>query len=226
MSEFERSRARLEDCLGQEFESHESFRAHRDVLEAFYDDLGPEDVVWDVGARGGTYTLFALERLGVDAVVAFEFRERLFMRLREHCADAGYEDVQLCHVPLGGVGEDDVVAEERTDVEPYELETAADVVEFGYAESSPTVLHIDRAGLEPAIIDGFSPTQLDRIRAIYMPIYDDVTMGWLDDAGYEVEVLTERSPDTGDWHRYVRAVPGEPGLLDRVRWFFRALLSG
>lgn len=214
MTEFERAVERLQASLEIDLEANEAFRAERDVVEAFYEDLEAGDVVWDVGAKDGCYTLFALDALGVDDVFAFEFRERLFPLLREHCRSAGYEGVQLASRPLGGTAEHDVVAEERTDVEPFELETAAEAVAAGTVERSPTVLRIDRLGLEPAILDGFSEEQLDELRAIYLPIYDDVVLEWLEDEGYEVEVLAERSPPSGDWHQYVRATP-TPGLLQR-----------
>lgn len=175
--------------------------------------------MWDVGAGVGVYTLFALERVGIENVVAFEFHEDLVTGLLRNCRHAGYQDVQLCGLGLDGAPDETVVAEQRTDVDPELLESGADLVELGYAEPAPTILGIDRGGLEPAILQGFTEAQIDRIRAIYLPIYDDETRAWFEDVGYDVEVLVEQPPRPGHWYEYARIVSDEPGLLDRLTRF-------
>lgn len=74
----------------------------RHALGSFLDRIGPGDVVWDVGAYIGVYTLLAAKRVGARGkVIAWEASRATFATLRRHVETNGLgERCDLLHAAV------------------------------------------------------------------------------------------------------------------------------
>lgn len=207
MRDFERCRERLDDRLSRPLANGESAREERDVLAAFWATLQSDDVVWDVGAGDGRFTLLALEAVGSEWVAAFEVDPDAATALRERCADAGYPDVRRPSVWLAG--DDETDEHRRADGDRWRALTPRETLEYGYAPP-PTVVRLDARGREQALLERLQPALgFTALRRIVLPIYDDAVRRWLLEEGYAVrEVAGPRATSGPDqWTSYVVATP-------------------
>jgi FkbM family methyltransferase len=91
----------LKVANAEEF-SHYHWAPEADVLREFFALLRPGDVVWDVGANVGTYTLMIARAVGAHGlVVAFEPSRECFGRLSENVSLNRMDNITLLPVALG-----------------------------------------------------------------------------------------------------------------------------
>lgn len=152
----------------------QNLSANKSYEEAFDSALlktiGKDDVVWDIGANIGYYTLKFADLVGPGGhVVAFEPSPTNEVKLRE--AVAGRPNISVVVAALGASrqkltlqqGEDDIGATSRLVESPamggVEVEVAPgdSIVEDGRAPA-PTVLKIDTEGFEYDILRGLAKT--------------------------------------------------------------------
>jgi FkbM family methyltransferase len=149
--------------------------------------IRPGDVVWDVGANVGHYTLkFASWTGSGGRIYAFEPSHRNFWRLREACT--GKANVVICPFGLSSMtrltqfenGADEfgatsrvVATEESVDAahEEVELRGGDEAICEGAVET-PDVIKIDVEGHELQVLKGVSDTlHGDRVRAIFVEVH-------------------------------------------------------
>lgn len=207
MREFEHCRERLDERLSRPISEGKSAREERDILAAFWATLQSDDVVWDVGAGDGRFTLLALEAVGAEWVAAFEADPDAAAALYERCVDAGYPDIRRPSVWIAG--DDETDEHRRADGECWRALTPRETLEYGYAPP-PTVVRLDARGRERALLERLTPALgFAALRRIVLPIYDDAVRRWLLEEGYAVrEVAGPRATVESDqWTSYVVATP-------------------
>lgn len=152
----------------------QNLSANKSYEEAFdralLKTLGKDDVVWDIGANIGYYTLKFADIVGPRGhVIAFEPSPTNEVKLRE--AVAGRPNISIVAAALGAArqkltlqqGADDLGATSRLienlaggGVE-VEVATGDSIIEDGRAPA-PTVLKIDTEGFEYDILQGLTKT--------------------------------------------------------------------
>lgn len=170
----------------------ETFHTEEPDTVAWLDSIGPEDVLWDVGANVGLYSIYADKFRGCK-VIAFEPESQNFALLVEnvalnkskalasnaaltdHCA---FGKLHVRYITKGGafntfgegitesarrVGRNDGIVQVSCGV------TADSLVTSGF--DSPTHMKIDVDGIEPKIIDGSrSLLQSRRLRSVLIEL--------------------------------------------------------
>lgn len=208
MDSFDRILAAIEAQLPTSTLRFDEFPGQRKVVERFHDELQPDDTVWDVGAGVGTFSLVAAETIGAENVVAFEFDDDRVATFVQRLEATGNTAVNLSPVALGARADKaGVVADRRTDVGDDRIHPASEAVELGYVDLAPTIIRFNRAGLAPAIIQGFSAEQLSHIRALFLPIASQEHFEWWDRAGFRCQPIVENSDPGTEWQWYVSARP-------------------
>ncbi len=206
-----------------EYEGLEKYQATPDgvALRRFAADLRPDDVVWDVGANVGVFSVVAATRCATGSVHAFEPIPENVARLDENLAlngvdadvrrlalasEAGESQIRVStHAGTGAYGLFDNSATRRT--VPVETVQGDDLVSTDCP--APTVLKVDVQGAELDVLRGLTDS-LSGCRVVYCNVYEkhfetddegDRLHALLEDAGLEVERL-------GDWAGgyFVRAV--------------------
>lgn len=129
--------------------------------------LRPGDVIWDIGANVGLYSVKFAERVGPDGqVVAFEPSPVNFERMR--AAIAGHGNITGHNLGLGEVsatmafqqGSDDLGATSRViEAGPengitVHIRTGAQLID-DHVAPAPTILKIDVEGYEGEVLAGF-----------------------------------------------------------------------
>ncbi|SFR66618.1 FkbM family methyltransferase [Halogeometricum limi] len=187
-----------------EYQGFAKYRTDPDktVLRHFLRSLRDDDVVWDVGAHVGVFSVLAAGRLPGERVVAIEPHpenvERLSENLERNDRSAIVRRLALddsCgRAELGvsspdGTGAFGVLhgASERRSV-AVETDRGDSLVADGVP--APTVLKIDVQGAELGVLQGLQHTLLD-CRAVYVNVYEKhFSRG---DEGEEIRDILESS---------------------------------
>lgn len=146
------------------------FESERTALRDFLDELEGGDVVHDVGANTGLYSLFAATECGDGEVVAFEPYPPNLELLRRDVARNGLRNVDVVDVALSdspGRTEFGRPDEEYAGYGTYSMQvdgtgatvdvptTTGDRLIADGVVPAPDVLKIDVEGAEPLVLDGF-----------------------------------------------------------------------
>jgi len=196
------------------------FDRHQGIVETFYEALTDDDSVWIFRGYTGLYAMFAAKRVGATNVTAFEFDEQLSGELLRHLRWTGGEDVTL--IPNGLSHEiEDVAGPGGETVRYY---PAREIPEIR-STTAPTVVVLDANGAEWPALEGFSASQLDGIRELFVAVYEPehpdapTPDEWLESNGFEVTVIADDSGSSGRWKRFVRArnCRENSSLVERLR---------
>lgn len=194
-----------------------TLRKERAMLEDFVDEIGPDDVVWDVGANLGVFACLAAAKGA--RVLAFEPFEPTAQRLDENAALSDV-DVDIYEVALGsesgkvelGVDLEELGTQTPTlDPREGQIEVVVDefrgdeLVEEGYAPA-PTVAKIDVEGAEIDVVDGLQDALTrPECRLVYTEDHShvwgrDEDVGELQDAlearGFDVDEVASHNSQT------------------------------
>lgn len=175
-----------------------TLRKEGDMIDDFSASIESDDVVWDVGANLGVFSLLAADRAVDGHVVAFEpFRptaERLEenVELSEPDAPVDVVDVALWHEAGEtelGIDRDELGTQTPTlnprpcqDVITVSQVVGDELVDEG-KRPAPDVLKVDVEGAELPVLDGLERT-LDGCRLVYVEDHSALWGG--EDAGAEL----------------------------------------
>lgn len=207
----------------------QSFIRAQDQLElaqktAFLNELRKDDVVYEVGAHIGSWTLFLAQR--AREVHAFEPEPSNRALLARNVAENGFSNVHLHELALGdrsGPAAFAVHRDER-DTRHSLVPTAGgtrtmrvdvlrlDDVPGRLGIARPTALKVDVEGAEGLVVDGAPDTLADpRLRVIYLEIH-----AWLPETGWTRDQLLRRLREVGfDVHAAWERAHEEQVLLRR-----------
>jgi FkbM family methyltransferase len=172
------------------------------VLAAFVRSLRDDDVVWDVGANVGVFSVLAAGRLPPERVVAIEPHPENVDRLRENL-DRNGRDATVRRLALDdergraelGVSSPDGTGAFGVVGGPTERRRIAVRTDRGDSlvadgVPAPTVLKVDVQGAELGVLRGLEHTLLD-CRVVYVNVYEKhFTRG---DEGEEIRDVLESS---------------------------------
>jgi FkbM family methyltransferase len=177
---------RSEPAVFEVTNSAEEYRAkklgnERDVLERFLDEIKERDVLWDVGANVGVFTIFAA-RAGAD-VVSFEpdpgFRQRLERNVNlngqsSHVRiDSRALSDQATSTTLYTDGVDGPSPSLSGADETRDQVTVTSVLGDDIDQPAPDILKIDVEGAEMNVLTGMS-SQLDDVRCVLLEIHPEM----------------------------------------------------
>lgn len=145
----------------------------RDALSAFVGALEPDDIVWDIGANVGTYSLLA-SQLGAT-VHAFEPSADARQRL-ERNADLNTLTPTVHPIALSDTdGTATLSYADRSGVRELTVDEAGDTVTTRRGDTidapTPDIIKIDVEGAELAVLDGLSD-RLDSCRLCFVEVHD------------------------------------------------------
>lgn len=188
---------------------------NRPVLEDLVAEIGPSDVLWDVGAHLGRYSCVVGQVLADGQVVAVEAHPENVPRLRSNLERNGVDATVVpkaladqrtswsFSVSHNAAGEflrgADYHDERQRDGATVEIETVTgdDLLERADIRR-PSVVRIDVTGGEPAALDGLDSVLSDaRCRLVYVTVYEDrydepdAVASRLHDHGFETETVQE-----------------------------------
>lgn len=203
-------------------------KTERDALRDFVTELRPDDVVWDVGAHIGTYTVFAANKVadGDGAVVAFEPHPPNLQQLRTNLELNEGRPI-LRNVALsderGDVkfdGDDGITGD--SSFAPTGSENTYTVRtergdEIAKEEPLPTIVKIDVEGAEGLVIDGLKQTLSSRTRVVYVEVHFPVSQRpSIEDFGYSYKDIERTLTECGYEIRTINRRVGEM-LIKGVR---------
>jgi FkbM family methyltransferase len=195
------------------------------VENALKGAIHPGDVVWDVGANVGYYTLRFADWAGpAGRIYAFEPSRRNILRLREACT--GKANIAICPFGLSSItrvaqfedGSDELGATSRVVTadalvngrrEEIHLRAGDDVI-CKRAVEMPNVIKIDVEGHELQVLMGLSHTlHANRLRSILVEVHFELLAAQgHDEASREIERLLKhcgfaiRWPDPSHLHAF------------------------
>jgi FkbM family methyltransferase len=170
-------------------EQVESLTGEETILRSFLEQLIPSDVVWDVGAGFGLYSVFASRRLSNVSIFAFEPESRMRKLLTENLARNGGRSTHILSCALGNTDANAILyPSDSPNVGASALVQRADyrlkrrgasipirrgdsLTEQGEA-TAPTILKLDVEGAEALALQGM-PKLLRKttLRALYCEIH-------------------------------------------------------
>lgn len=167
----------------------------QEVIEDLLSRVKETDVVWDVGANQGTYSLFAATKC--DEVIAFEPNKSACEIIS---ANAELNGVEITIQEYGlGAEEKEVVLREadRSGVRWTADSGAGDSIKIRpgreVSQANPTVLKIDTEGDELEVLEGLDDV-LSGVRLCYVEWHDDnyeAVRSELKSAGFEMANITD-----------------------------------
>lgn len=168
-----------------EFDQFKAYESGVDstVLRQFVSELEPEDVVWDVGANVGVFTVTATATCPAEQVIAIEPYSSNVDRIRENLELNGRDAVvkQLALADKNdtatftvsspdGAGAFGIITDQNaSDTITVETHRGDDLIRDGCP--APTVLKIDIQGSELAALRGLREV-LPEIETIYCNVYE------------------------------------------------------
>lgn len=190
------------------------FGGEADALGAFLFLLNSDDVVWDIGASVGLFSIHASKR--VRQVYAFEPEPRIFERLNQNIAINTKKNVLAHQMALSD--KPGKLALHSDGVDSFSpslfnlsrhknsIEVAVSTIDLMLAEGlkKPTVLKIDIEGAEALALSGASKVLSgpDKPRVIFMEVHPDflpnkkadeqIILELLQKAGYKILSLNWR----------------------------------
>jgi FkbM family methyltransferase len=190
----------------------------QEMLELFVDNLQTGDVVWDIGAHVGVYSLLAYDVVGqTGRVYAFEPEPRTYRMLRQNCKLNKAHNLDLLPIALGDEdGEAMLYTDWRAGLGIHKLfyETRlrkrgtavtiskGDTLINNQTARPPTVVKLDVEGWEYAVLQGMTsalshcrlllievhPQNLQQIGKSTQDVYDLV-----DKLGFQIVQEDERT---------------------------------
>jgi FkbM family methyltransferase len=190
----------------------------QEMLELFVDNLQTGDVVWDIGAHVGVYSLLAYDVVGqTGRVYAFEPEPRTYRMLRQNCKLNKAHNLDLLPIALGDEdGEAVLYTDWRAGLGIHKLfyETRlrkrgtavtiskGDTLINNQTARPPTVVKLDVEGWEYAVLQGMTsalshcrlllievhPQNLQQIGKSTQDVYDLV-----DKLGFQIVQEDERT---------------------------------
>jgi FkbM family methyltransferase len=158
----------------------------REMLEMFVDNLQAGDVVWDVGAHVGVYSLLAHGVVGQRGrVYAFEPEPRTYKLLGKNCQLNGVNNIDLLPMALGdedgeamlytdwraGLGIHKLFYERRLQKRGTAVTVRrGDTVINNQIARPPTVVKVDVEGWEYAVLSGMA-TALSHCRLLLIEVH-------------------------------------------------------
>lgn len=139
---------------GRDYHPRYMIGSERPVLRKFLNDLDESDIVWDVGANFGPYSVFSANI--ADTVVAFEPHPEAVEMLERNRAlnEAGFE---IREYALGSETTTQTIETSGTTEHHVTEEGGEHSIKIETADSqtpTPTVVKIDVEGYEADVIDG------------------------------------------------------------------------
>ena len=167
----------------------ESLTGEETTLRHFLEELNGSDVVWDIGAAFGLYTVFASRRVPGGSIFAFEPEPRMRGLLVENLTRNGDSSTRVLSCALGDTDRDTVLYPSdtpnvgasalvhRPDYRlkqrgtPVAMRRGDSLVSLGEA-SSPTVVKLDVEGAEALVLQGMRTLLLQpSFRTLYCEIH-------------------------------------------------------
>lgn len=153
------------------------FRAERELIASFVDDLRDEDVVYDIGANVGLYSAFAGRRLGdKGTVVAIEPNPGPIPYLYENL-EANCGEYRLINAAVGKEsGWTAIEPSLRTDTHIFArrgVTVRSEPIVRLIRESGlpdPSAVKIDVEGAELSVLEGFGAS-LNDVRLLYVEVH-------------------------------------------------------
>jgi FkbM family methyltransferase len=205
--------------------------AQEPALNRLLAEVGPRDVVYDIGAHHGLYSILLARK--VKHVIAFEPEQECFARLEQNVQINGLTNVTCVRRAVGDRDRQDILflgdgvgtmnsghlgpewmsgGRQTIDV------VAGDQFRQSQNLSVPTVMKIDVEGQEGAVLEGFRQTlSLPECRLVCCEIHpnllpDGVTreslMQTLGSYGFsDVQLFAHKTES----HAFARKTPGNPG---------------
>lgn len=163
------------------------FKSERQELRDLINEVKEDDIVYDVGANTGLYTLFAAKACPDGEVVAFEPYPPNLGLLKQDIARNQLQNVTVIDVVLsdsaGSVkfsqpGEDDIgygsssiEANESVNTIDVQSTTGDQLITDGKIPA-PNIIKIDVEGSEPLVLEGLKKTLSDpACRAVYCEVH-------------------------------------------------------
>lgn len=191
------------------------FLSEENVWRDFLDSLNERDVVWDIGAHYGIYSISASETRTSGSVYAFEPNPHARNVLSKNCRVNG-SDIEISRVALandsgdtamrmrsqGGdaavIDPDNRLEDDERYVEDVIIErTSGDELVEEHDYEAPDVIKIDVEGAEPLVIEGTTELLTD-CRLIYVEVHKPTTdMTSVADFGYSVAELLSMIRNSG-----------------------------
>lgn len=163
------------------------FTSEKKELQAFLGDIRPDDVVYDIGANTGLYSLFAAKKCPDGAVVAFEPYPPNVQILNQDITRNGLDNIRVRELALSnttgliaftqpsqddiGYGSSSITRNQTSDT--IEVPTApGDELIIDGELPQPNVLKIDVEGAEGLVIDGLRNTlSAPKCRVLYCEVH-------------------------------------------------------
>lgn len=163
------------------------FEAEQDELAAFVAEIEADDVVYDVGANTGLYSLFAAPECPDGRVIAFEPYPPNVELCERDVARNGFSNIEVVDVALSdAVGHTAFSQPKEPDVgygsASIEAETSAGSVEVPTTTGDrliadgeippPNVVKIDVEGAEPLVVEGLADAlSAPSCRAVFCEVH-------------------------------------------------------
>ena len=193
----------------------------RNVIEKFIDELSTSDIVWDVGANIGIYSIFSANIVAPKGIVyAFEPEKKSFSLLKKNVESNKIENVITLPIALGDTNGKSILYPsdtpnfgahsfvQRTDYrlkrKGYSVQVckADSLVEDGTLEI-PNVIKIDVEGAETLVIKGMRKTlENKKVRILICEVHtnlltlfggsQDYIESTLRGLGFSIETLDKR----------------------------------
>lgn len=203
------------------------------IQDAFAELIHEGDVVWDIGANIGFYSLIASRLVGGGEVVAFEPLPQNLRALARNIGLNGIENVRIVDLALGehpGTAELRVLASQTW----AKLDTSADTAFQQHAESTetiqvqvstideqlsrmapPNLVKIDIEGAEVAALRGARTLLSEHRPTIVCELHgtNDAVSELLEGHGYSLSTIEtpELHPREAKWDVHVLALPPAQG---------------
>lgn len=163
------------------------FSSEYDELSSFLQTIKIDDVVYDVGANTGLYSLFAAENCQRGTVVAFEPYPPNVEVLRQDIVRNGLDNIEIVEVGLSnsvgeaefnqpgtkdvGYGSSSINTESRGSTVKVQTTTGDYLVNNG-VYPTPDIVKIDVEGAEPLVIEGMEKILSEsNCRAVFCEIH-------------------------------------------------------
>jgi FkbM family methyltransferase len=149
--------------------NHERFNSEKEELANFLGEIRADDVVYDIGANTGLYSLFAANECPDGNVIAFEPYPPNLDLLKQDISRNGFEHIEVIETALSnsvgtigfsqpnesdiGYGSSAIGPGDNKDTIEVPTTTGDQLIDDGEIPP-PNVVKIDVEGAEPLVIDG------------------------------------------------------------------------
>lgn len=182
------------------------------ILESFLDVIKEDDVVWDVGANIGMYSVFGGLKATKGSVISFEPHPQNANRIKENISLNRIENVNIKRAALGAedgsaqlyTHGDEVGGGQHSLVDHGDGVADVDLIQGdSVGGSTPNVIKIDVEGAELNVLDGMVETlPKDSCRVLFIEVHhehgvsvDDVAER-ISTAGFTFDTIDERGGTT------------------------------